>query len=354
MLIARWETKRRLYALLLMLPMLSLILAIWACGFTYTPRVGYRPPPVTHKPASQLRLEIQITGQYSQYGDRPITLVHVRIFEVSNSNEVSLADNASLTCNGTDINSSSDNLGRSCPQQPPGGAYRIVYTDEHGAATTVVVPVFLGTFAILSPQAGAAVPIPTNGALTIRYTAPTPPKNGSVAVDSVSAACSISPAQPCGAVYASLRPSATPTPNGPAIATPTENRGPATPTPGGSGASLRVASHELATPMPGPTPKPSPGATNTTNPPAPGATPRPTFATPTLATPAPTVSVAKSVAKNVDPGTILLTGDYSMFQPAKGFLSMSVEAHVTPDPGDFAAVSVSYSDILHTTFTWTR
>jgi hypothetical protein len=60
------------------------------------------------------------------------------------------------------------------------------------------------------------------------------------------------------------------------------------------------------------------------------------------------------VTQNGDTGTILLTGDYSEFQPARGFLSMDVEAHVMPDPGDFSSVTVSYSDMLHTQFTWTR
>jgi hypothetical protein len=60
------------------------------------------------------------------------------------------------------------------------------------------------------------------------------------------------------------------------------------------------------------------------------------------------------VTQNGDTGTILLTGDYSQFQPAKGFLSMSVEAHETPDPGAFSSVSVAYTDALHTQFTWTR
>jgi hypothetical protein len=315
-----------------LLPLLSLLLATLACGISVGSHYGYQPPPVTHRPASQLRLAIQIGGQYEQYGASPDVQAQVRVFEVSNSNEVSLADKASLTCNGADIKRNSYGFSLPCPPQPPGGVYRIVYTDEHGAATTVVVPVPVGTFSILSPSAGASVPIPTNGVLTVRYTIPTPPANGSVAIDNVTAACSVSDAQPCGAVYANLQPTAT--------ATPGQGAGVAAVAP-------LTAGLANATPMPGKTP--TRGPTPTQGPtPLPGSTPQPT--TPGIPAATPTVVVTQ----NGDTGAILLTGDYSEFQPAKGFLSLSVEAHVAPDPGDFAAVTASYSDTLQSAFTWIR
>jgi hypothetical protein len=316
-------------SVLWLLPLLSVTFAMLACGISLGSHIGYRPPPATHLPASQLRLEVYITGQYEQYGATPITLVRIRIFETPTAREVSLADKAILTCNGVDIENTSDALGRTCPQQPPGGAYRLVYTDEHGAQTTVVIPVLNGTFAILSPQNGATVQIPTNGTLPVRFTVPTAPANGGVAIDSVTAACSVSDAQPCGAVDANLRPTAT--------ATPGQGDGVITVAP-------LAAKLGNSTPQPGKTPTRGPIPTQPPTP-TPGAT-----QTPSIPSPTPTVVVTQ----NGDTGTIMLAGDYGEFQPAKGFLSMTVEAHVTPDPGDFSSVSVIYTDTLHTQFTWTR
>ena len=317
--------------ILWLLPLLSLTLATLACGISFGSHIGYRPPPATHLPASQLRLEIQISGQYEQYGNpsgAPTVGIAVRVFEGTKASESSLADKATLTCNGVDIKRNAYGFSPPCPRQPPGGAYRLVYTDEHGARTTVVIPVPTGTFAILSPQDGASIPIPTNGALPVRYTIPTAPANGSVAIDNVTAACSVSDAQPCGSVYANLQPDTTPTPGQ-----------------GGSGAVAPLAAKlGNATPQPGKTPTRGPTPTQPPTP-LPGSTPLPTRPIPT-----PTVVVTQ----NGNTGTILLAGDYSEFQPAKGFLSLSVEAHVTPDPGGFAAVTASYSDTLQSSFTWIR
>ncbi|HEY7343454.1 MAG TPA: hypothetical protein VH591_21470 [Ktedonobacterales bacterium] len=324
--------RKRTRSVLWLLPLLSVTLAILACGISLGSHVGYHPPPVTHLPASQLRLAIQITGQYEHYGGSsgaPTVQISVRITEGTNPSESSLPDKATLTCNGVDIKRNAYGFSPPCPRQPPGGAYRLVYTDEHGAKTTVVIPVPAGTFAILSPQDGATVPIPTNGVLPVRFTIPTAPANGNVAVDNVTAACSVSDAQPCGAVYTNLRPTGT--------ATPGQDFGVATVAP-------LAAKFGNATPLPGKTPTggPIPALPPT---PTPGATQTPT-------TPSPTPTVV--VTQNGNTGTILLTGDYSEFQPARGFLSMAVEAQVTPDPGDFAFVAVGYSDTLHTQFTWTR
>jgi hypothetical protein len=315
-----------------LLPLLSLTLATLACGFSFGSHIGYQPPPATHLPASQLRLEISILGQYQQYStssSAPTVGIAVHVFEGTNTREVSLPDKATLTCNGVDIKQNSTGFSPPCPRQPPGGAYGLIYTDEHGAKTTVVIPVLTGAFAILSPLDGAIVPIPTNGVLPVRFTIPTAPANGSVAIDDVTAACSVSDAQPCGAVDATLRPTATATPGQGlgafAIAPLAANVGNVTPQPG-------------KTPTRGPVPTQAPT-------PTPGAT-----LIPAMPTATPTVVVTQ----NGNTGTILLTGDYSEFQPARGFLSMAVEAHVTPDPGGFSSVSVIYTDTLHTQFTWTR
>jgi hypothetical protein len=325
---------------------LSLLLALLACGFTAGPHIGYRPPPVSHLPASQLRLAIQISGQYEPYGSPSNSLdahIGVRVFEGQSSSEVSLSDKGRLTCNGQDISLRSlspvPSLQFSCPRQPPGGAYHLAYTDERGASTTVVVPVLLGSFAILSPQTGSTVPIPTHGILQVRYTVPVVPAHDGVAVNDVTVVCSRSETQPCGGVFANLRPAVT--------AMPGQGRGVATVAPSAyrrSAVRPVIAGMSNATPMPGKTP--TRGSIPTQGPtPLPGTTPSPTVpaATPTVV-----------VTQNGQTGTILLTGDYSEFQPAKGILSLSVEAHVESDPGDFAAVTASYSDILHSYFTWTR
>ncbi len=328
----RWIARKRRRSILWLLPLLSLALATLACGISLGSHIGYHPPPATHLPASQLRLEIQISGQYEQYGNpsgAPTVGIAVRVFEGTRASESSLADKATLTCNGVDIKRNAYGFSPPCPRQPPGGAYRLVYTDEHGAKTTVVIPVPTGTFAIVSPQDGATIPIPTNGTLPVRFTVPTAPADGSVAIDNVTAACSVSDAQPCGAVYANLRPTAT--------ATPGQGRGPAANAP----LSANIGN---ATPLPGKTPTGAPIPTLPPTP-TPGANQTPT-------TPSPTPTVV--VTQKGDTGTIMLTGDYSEFQPAKGFLSMTVEAHVTPDPDDFSSVTVTYTDTLHTQFTWTR
>ena len=174
-----------------------------------SPRVGYQPPPVTHLPATQLRLEIQISSQYEAYGGSPNALILIHVYEQSSGKVVSLPASSLLTCNGVEIQPLTSGSDYSCRRQPPGGTYRLAYTDEHGVKATVVVPVPAGSFAILAPRDGARVPIPTNGTFTVQYSAPVPPADGSVAIDNITAACSVSDAQPCGAVYAKLQPTAT-------------------------------------------------------------------------------------------------------------------------------------------------
>jgi hypothetical protein len=309
------------------LPLLSLLLAVWAC--TIGSHIGARTLPITHRPASELRLVIQITGQYS---DRPYVVVLVHIFEGTNPNEVALAGRAHMTCNGSDISPSSPAfqlVEGSCPRQPPGGSYRFTYTDEHGASATVVVPIPLGSFAILSPLAGSTVPIPTNGPLTVRYVTPIPPTSGSVAIDSVTASCRTS-LDVCGTVYASLQHNDTPTPSvgaGSSITTTLEDRGlpPA----------AASAFAELATPTPAPGATPTPEATLT---PGGGAE-----------------SSTATVTQSGNMGTITLKGDYSRFNPGPGEVDLSVEAQVVPHRGGFAAATVTFvEDTISAPITWAR
>lgn len=322
--------------MLLTLASLLSLLAILACGISLHGGMGAPPLPVTHLPASKLRLAIQITGQY---GDKPNVYGSIGFLDGTKLTPVTIPANASLTCNGSDITPSPHGeIYFSCPRQPPGGSYRFTFTDEHGAATTVVVPVPTGTLAILSPQAGSTVPIPTNGKLAIRYSIPIPPPHDSVAIDSISVWCRVSTAEPCGAVGASLQPYGTPTPAGPVpptstpyrglptptangllAPTPTENRGAATPTPGG-----------FATPKPGDTPTPTPYVV-TGNP------------------------ATATVTQRGGLGTIVLAGDYSAFQPGKaGGITMYMEVHVTPDRGAFMTASTVFTESVSTSITWTR
>jgi len=308
----RW---RRARSALRFVPLLSLLLPLWACGFgSWGGGVGARPLPVTHRPASQLRLEIQFTGQYQQYGDRPSVVALIRVFEGTDPTQVSFAEQAQLTCNGSDLKLSPTNVTYPCPPQPSGGSYQFVYTDEHGASTTAVVPIPTGSFAIVSPPAGATVPIPTNGLLTIRYAAPIPPPNGSVAIDNVSASCH-DPAliRPCSAVFASLQHNATSTPGAPL------------------GLAAAAALPASRTPNLAPGATPTPGATSTSG-----------------------VGGSATVTQSSAGGTILLMGDFSRFERGPGSIELSVEAHVPPDRGGFSAVTAAFVDTISASITWER
>lgn len=177
-------------ALRLTLPLLSLVLALWACGVN---------PTVTRHPASHLRLSITFQGQFT--GNTHIVLVDPWIYESDSGAVVYAAKGARLTCEGVDVTPNYDgsNL-HDCPLQPPGGAYHMTYTDEHGVATTAVVPVPTGSFAVLSPQVEEKVAIPTDNTLAIRYRVPTPAAGGRVSIDRVEATCGEIASSPCGDV----------------------------------------------------------------------------------------------------------------------------------------------------------
>jgi hypothetical protein len=327
-----WRLRRALrYTLLCLAPVLSLLLALGGCGAS--------PLPVTHRPAADLHLQIHISNQYS---DRANVYLQVRVFDGTNSNGVALADKASLTCNGADIKSRTPATvaaSGSCSRQAPGGAYKIMYTDEHGTATTATVPVPLGTFAILSPLAGSTVAIPTNGAFTARVSLPTPPSNGAFTIDGVSATCGAYP-NSCGGVYALSQISVTPTATAGADATPTVKHA------GDGGVAQLVSDHVFsATPTPPATPtagqNPTPAATSTP----------PATLTPAQGPPPATATMTQDGTT----GTITLRGDYSAFAPNTGEFSTQVKAQVIPDPGDFGAAIADYgSDRISSAITWAR
>jgi len=196
--------KRRGRSLWLILPVLSIALAIWACGASVV---------ATSQPPSNLWLEITFHDQYygiagQPYGppeDTSYVRFEVTAHEGHNTTLVSLSSNTSLTCNGL----SSTLLYAHCPRQPPGGTYQITYTDAHGRSATITLPVPAGSFGLGYPDInlGATLTIPSNGILAIPYTAPIPPAGGSVAIASVFAECGPPPSADtpgapasCGAV----------------------------------------------------------------------------------------------------------------------------------------------------------
>jgi hypothetical protein len=314
-------------AFLLLFAFLSLPLALIGCGA--------QTLPVTHRPAADLHLEIHIASQYKvQTQDQATVSVRVRVFDATSSNGVSLADKAHLTCNGTNIKTPPPAIvagAGSCPRQPPGGAYRFTYTDEHGTSTTTIVPVLPGAFAILSPLAGSTAPIPTDGHLTIHVSLPTPPLSGTFTVESVSVSFGSSQSA-FGGMYAKVQDAAAPTVS--PTARNASSRGLA---------SLASGQAFAATPPPPPAtptqgyqpPTPTPADTQTPSPPAPPAT-----ATMTRAGAA---------------GTIMLNGDYSQFEPGDGEVTIQVKAQVAPDPGGFAAATAAFdSEYISSPVTWTR
>lgn len=175
----------------LLLPVVSLALAIWACGST---------PAISHQGAAHLRLAITFTAQYT--GNTDTALVDVRIYDTTNNQLVFAPTNAHLTCEGADVKPDYQRFMRECPRQPAGGAYHFVYTDERGVVTTVVIPVPRGTVALLAPRPDDRVAIPANNALAIRYRVPTAGPDGSVTMDEVRALalCGETAAPPCGEV----------------------------------------------------------------------------------------------------------------------------------------------------------
>lgn len=302
----------------LALPLFGLLLAIWACG------ASVRPPPVTHLPASQLGMIIQIFGQYS---DAPTVQTLIQVNEARSGKIVSLADKARLTCNGSDVKYSyTGNVKRTCPRQPPGGVYRFTYTDEDGKSTTVVVPVPTGQFAILSPHSGSTVYIPGDGALAVRFAIPTPPPDSSITGLNVIAACQVAPGATGGSVENSFFITATPTPlMGVPSPTPFMNPGPSTPTPSSS--------------------RPTPTAFENRGPPTP--TPPP-GATPTAP------SFDGTLTQTGGTATVALTGDYSLFQPGSGHIDLYITMRIAADRGDFAFADATMGGSMSASITWTR
>ena len=275
----------------------SLLLVFVACGTTL---------PVTHRPASELRLEIIIGDQFSE---KPNVSVSVHFHDETNQREVALADNTRVTCNGTDISANAKTIPiirpnpifvlGFCPRQPPGGSYKIAYTDEQGASTTATVPVPSGAFSILSPPPGSTVPIPIDDAFTLRLSLPTPPPGGSASVDDIMLTCGANE-NTCEEVFwTDLQKEATP----PVSATPTPQ--------------------VTLTPFLKRTPSPAP---------------------------APTATLSQDGAI----ATITLRADYSQVAPNAARIVVFAHVQAPPDPGGFAAATAVYGEQLSSDITWTR
>jgi len=266
------------------LAVVGLLLAIWACG------AGSLNIVITRRPASDLRLALTITGQYSRM---PNISIQAQVFEGANPQPVFLASGARLTCDGRDIKPNTQIAVHPCPRQAPGGTYQIAYTDEHGAVTTLLVRVPVGEFAILSPQPGAQVPIPTNANLEVRLALPVPPAGSVVAVDSIYATCW---AAPCSAFF------------------------------------LPPAGPPLAAPSTAPVSSPTPGVAATCAPAPQG--PR--------------------VKLSVGQATITMAGDFGVFQPGPGMIEAAMKVCVTPAHAGFSAATVTFFDWTSAPITWTR
>jgi hypothetical protein len=125
-------------------------------------------------PAERLNLQLNFTYFRAPLGQ---VIVDVMVSSGATDNVVALADNQRLTINGRSKDPSpllSCCLNRfTVPRAVSGGDYTIVYTDEHGRQTNVVVAAPQHDLTITAPAAYAQVPIPARGAqLAVRYTAP--------------------------------------------------------------------------------------------------------------------------------------------------------------------------------------
>jgi hypothetical protein len=142
-----------------------LVAVILACGAS----------PVSLKTAPASQLQLQFVFWYTAPELHPTTplppgKVLVRVdLRTEHDSFIVLAGGQDLVCDGVEMlhpDMSNDSTysklyGRVLlDQQPPDGKHICVYTDEKGQQTTAVIPMPTGQLAIVSPRAGAHVPIP--------------------------------------------------------------------------------------------------------------------------------------------------------------------------------------------------
>jgi hypothetical protein len=310
------------------LPLLAALLAVTS-GLPLA-NCGASPPPVTNKPVADLQLVVSIYNQYVRLDDTSKVNLQVTLVDAETHTAVSPPKGARITCNGADVT----------PTRPPptfspcparvSGSYTVVYTDQHGAATTVQVPVPTGPFAILSPRPRDTVAIPTD-TLLIYFVSPTVPSGGSVIVSPVTAWCGDDNGilGRCGVVSAEVQNKALPTP------APADSR---------SGGASMLAEF-AGTPTPPPTLSPS-GS------PTPRPTPPPDATAPVTGVPTPPSSAVIEVDNGG--GVILLRGTFSGFTSGPGQVDVLTSVKVIPDPSGFQSVIVSYIDHFAIPITWAR
>lgn len=137
-------------------------------------------PSIVHlanAPADKLSLSLTFTNALIPSAR---VSIEVRLSDTS-GNQVVLAKDQTLRINGVALDTSHppklyDAYTMTVPRAPLGGNYTVVYTDERGQQTTVVIPAAQHDLAITSPAANARVPIPQSTAisrasLTVRYSA---------------------------------------------------------------------------------------------------------------------------------------------------------------------------------------
>jgi hypothetical protein len=310
------------------LPLLAALLVV-VSGLPLA-NCGASLPPVTNKPVAELRLVISIYGQYVRLDGASTVDLQVSLLDAETHAAVSPPKGARITCNGDDVTPTRPPPAfYPCPAQAS-GSYAVVYTDEHGAATTVQVPVPTGPFAILSPRPNDTVAIPTD-TLAVSFVAPAVPQGGSVIISPVTAWCGDENGNlgKCGIVSAEAQNKVLPTPG------PTGSR---------SGGAAMLA-EIVATPTP-PTPPPSGSPT-----------PRPTLQADATATgagvPAPTSSAVIEFA-HTGGGVILLRGKFDGFTPGPGQVDVLTSVQVNPGPSGFQSVTGAYLDQFEIPITWTR
>jgi hypothetical protein len=145
---------------------LCMVIAFLACS----------GPQLTHlstAPAERLRLEARFEHLLTSASQ---VIVDVTL-ETAQNAQLILADNQRVTVNGQAADPALIHLGGAyrftVPRSPSGGEYTIVYTDERGQQTSVVVPAPQRDLTLTAPAAHARLPIPAPGEqLTLRYAAP--------------------------------------------------------------------------------------------------------------------------------------------------------------------------------------
>lgn len=133
-------------------------------------------PQLTHlstAPAEQLRLDVRFEHLLTPAAQ---AIVDVTLVTAHNA-QLILADHQHLTVNGQAADQTLIRLGGAyrftVPRSPSGGEYTIVYTDERGQQTNVVVPAPQRDLTLTAPAAHTRLPIPAPGErLTLRYTGP--------------------------------------------------------------------------------------------------------------------------------------------------------------------------------------